>query len=126
MSKPTSLSLTKISDLTSTVRLSSSSLVARVCFGGLGYEKTPGGTTTIERTCLILSDLKGGRPQRSENAHAPPLGCQGFNEAAEIDEERFPAPLWSVRVIFDGFSGSYRLVEVRFAPKALKSDQSLD
>jgi hypothetical protein len=24
---------------------------------GLGYEKTPGGTT-IERTCLILSDLK--------------------------------------------------------------------
>jgi hypothetical protein len=25
---------------------------------GLGYEKTPGGTTPIERTCPILSDLK--------------------------------------------------------------------
>ena len=34
---------------------------------GLGHEKTPGGTTTIERACLILSDLK-------EDAHSAGLG----------------------------------------------------
>jgi len=47
-----------------------------------------------------LSDFvrfEGERPQLSENAHAPPLGCQGFNDAVEIDDERLPALLWSLR-----------------------------
>jgi hypothetical protein len=45
---------------------------------GLGHEKTPGGTTTIERACLILSDLR-------EDAHSAGLGQfleQITNEAA--------------------------------------------
>ena len=49
-------------------------------------EKTPGGTTTIERACPILSDLK-------EDGARPAIGMQGFNDAVEIDDERFPALL---------------------------------
>jgi hypothetical protein len=58
----------------STVHLSSTTLVARVRYRSW-LSKGPGGTTTIERACLILSDLK-------ENALSAALGEQIKNEAA--------------------------------------------
>src|SRR5262249_28951919 len=82
------------------------------------HVRSSGGTTTIERACLVLVRFEEGRPQRRENAHAPPLGCQGFNDAVEIDDERFPALLWSLRVIRDRFSQRQVRVSSAMPPEA--------